>query len=394
MSVFARLFQRDGQENEDRLDPPGSAPLPAPPAARRLTPAPPPSVPRESAPPVPVPPPLPRRAAPATPAPAVAQLAVPANELASSVDEAFQDILAPVRTRSASSSAREAVTPGVSTAADLAALHATYAELAVEYCAPVRNVMIEVRWGEPPTVWLELVRSALASLRTMAGQVALPALASALDRFNATVTEAIAAGESVVGTESRRRLLEAYAPLPLCLPRAFDLEGERDRREPIILRSLLQLVPEVGPFHVEKFFSAGLTRLDAIGKARPEEIAVVTGLASPLAAQIVDLLRTERSLAAADPSEERKRLGTLVAQLADEHVAQARAAAGWSAEHRSDKRRWRRRREQTLLRIKISLARLGEVERVERLERLPFARKIEELDGLLRAAPPERRGNG
>src|SRR5687768_4075526 len=121
MSVFARLFQRDGEETEGRIDPPGSQPLPAPPAARRLPAAPPPpSVPRESALSVPVPPPLPRRTAPATPAPAVAQLAVPANELASSVDEAFQDILAPVRTRSAPSSGKEAVTPGLSTAADLA----------------------------------------------------------------------------------------------------------------------------------------------------------------------------------------------------------------------------------------------------------------------------------
>src|SRR5205823_735521 len=238
---------------------------------------------------------------------------------------------------------------------------ATYAELAVEYCAPVRNVMIEVRWGELPTLWLEFVRSALVSLRAMADQIELPALVSALDRFGAAVDAAIASGEAVVGAGNRQRLLEAYAALPACLPRAFDLEAERDRREPIILRSLLQLVPEVGPLEVEKLLSAGLTRLEVIGQARPEEIAAVTGIPTALAGQIVELLRAERALASADPVEERRRLGDLVAQLADEHLAQARAAAGWSAESRVEKRRWRRQRERTLLRIKISLARLGEV---------------------------------
>jgi hypothetical protein len=343
--------------------------------------------------PVPIPPPLPARAAPVPPPPPeVSPLAVPAAELASSVDEAFAGILAPAR--SAPAPEAEVSSPGVSTPADLAALHATYAALAVDYCAPVRNVMLEVRWGQPPTLWLEFVRSALVSLRAMADQVELRALAVALDRFNAAVNAAIASGEPVLGAERRQQLLEAYAELPLCLPRAFDLEEERDRREPIILRSLLQLVPDLGPLEVEKFLSAGLSRLEAIAKASPEEIAAVTGIPLALVRQILDLLRSERALAAADPAEERKRLATLVAQLADEHLAQARAADGWSPEHRAEKRRWRRQRERTLLRIKISLARLGEVERVDRLDRLPFAGKIEEVDRLLRAAPPGRRPNG
>jgi hypothetical protein len=262
--------------------------------------------------------------------------------------------------------------------------------------------MIEVRWGEPPVLWLEFVRSALGALRAMAAEVELPALATALDRFNAAVGAAIASGEAVVGAERRQLLLEAYADLPRCLPRAFDLDGERDRREPIILRCLLMLVPDVMPLTVERFFSAGLTRLEAIARARPEEVAAVTSIVPPLAEKILELVRAERALAAADPAEERKRLGALVAQLAEEHRELERASAGWTAESKADKRRWRRQRERTLLRIKISLARLGEVERHDRLERLPFSRKIEELEGLLRApvAPPaparpaERAGAG
>jgi hypothetical protein len=320
-----------------------------------------------------------------TPAATAIVVAMPPDEVAASVEEAFDQLVAPAR--SSGSPAEQPASPGTSTAADLAALHATYAELAVEHCAPVRNVMIEVRWGEPPTLWLQFVRSALTSLRAMAAQIELPSLTAALDRFGSAVDDAIASAEAVIGGERREQLLEAYAQLPVCLPRAFDLEGERDRREPIILRSLLLLVPNVAPLVVDKFFSAGLTRLEQIGKARPDEIAAVTGIGESLAGEILALVRAERRLATADPAEERSRLGTLVNQLADQHRAQDRAAAGWSAESRAEKRHWRRQRATTLLRIKISLARLGEVDRVDRLEHLPFTRKIEELEKLLRAAP-------
>ena len=393
MSVFARLFQREGEEN-DESPVPGPSIQPAPSPAPSATPL--PAAPSPGSPPPPlVPPPLPApRAKPVSAPPAVPalQVAVPAHELVSSVDRAFDDLLAPPP--AATAPARQAIAPGISTAADLAALHATYAELAVEYCAPVRNVMIEVRWGEPPVLWLEVVRSALVSLRAMAAQVDLPALAAALDRFNDAVKTAIASGEPVVGPQRREQLLEAYAQLPVCLPRAFDLEGERDRREPIILRSLLLLVPDLGPLTVERFFSAGLNRIETIAKASPEEVAAVTGIAVPLAAEILAQVRAERTLAAGDPAEELRRLGALAAQLAEEHLAQARAAAGWSAESRTEKRRWRGQRERTLLRIKISLARLGEVERIERLDCLPFARKIEDLESLLRAAPPNTGARG
>jgi hypothetical protein len=362
-------------------------------AARRLTPAPaPPAPPSASPPPLRPggPPKLPRSAAPvaAAPAPvaAAAAVAVPAAELAASLDKAFDALVAPAPAGPARTDAG-AVVPGKSTAADIAALHATYAELAVEYCAPVRNVMIEVRWGEPPVAWLEFVRSPLASLRAMADQVGLQALAAALDHFTAAVDSALASGEPLVSAERRQLLLEAYADLPACLPRAFELEGERSRREPIILRSLLMLVPQVVPLDVEKFLAAGLTSLEAIARARPEEIAAVTGLAAPVAAEIVELMRTEGTLAAVDAAEERKRLAALVSQLAAEHLALERAAAGWSAECQTEKRRLRRQRAQTLLRIKMSLARLGDVDRVDRLERLPFSRKIEALNSAIGRGP-------
>jgi hypothetical protein len=316
----------------------------------------------------PVPPALPRR----PPAP---PLAAPRAEVEDSIDRAFDHLVAPAKAAGAK--------PATS-AADLAELQGTYLELAVAYCAPVRNVMLEVRFGEPPMLWLEQVGSALRALRAMSVEVELGALAAALEGFNGAVAAALASGEATVIGQHREALLAAYAPLCAALPRAFDLEGERDRREPIILRALLRLVPGLSPLAVDRFFSAGLGRLDAIAQARAEELAAVTGLDAALAGQVVEQVRAERSLTA-DLGQERQRLGALTARLGEEQRAFEQAAAGWSAERQTDKRRWRRQREQSWLRIEISLARLGEAERLERLERLPYARRLEALDGFLRA---------
>ena len=109
---------------------------------------------------------------------------------------------------------------------------------------------------------------------------------------------------------------------------------------------------------------------------------MVTGLDRAVAAQVLELVRAEGALAG-DAGPERQRLAALIARMEQEHRALEKAAAGWSAENQAEKRRYRRQREQSWLRIKISLARLGEADRLERLERLPFARKIEALESYL-----------
>ena len=68
-------------------------------------------------------------------------------------------------------------------AADEAALRATFEELAVAHVTVLRNAMLEVRWGEAQASWLELGRPALKSLRGMAAEVGHTALVAALDGF-------------------------------------------------------------------------------------------------------------------------------------------------------------------------------------------------------------------
>jgi hypothetical protein len=92
-------------------------------------------------------------------------------------------------------------------------------------------------------------------------------------------------------------------------------------------------------------------------------------------------------MTALDPREAVAELEALVAGLRDRHAAFEHAARGWSDASRDDKRRLRHEREVFFLRIKITLARLGEVARVLHLEKLPFAGRIEALEQLLLSGP-------
>ena len=148
----------------------------------------------------------------------------------------------------------------------------------------LRNAMLEVRWGEAQASWLELGVPALKSLRAMAAEVGHTALVAALDGFVGALQAVLEPGQppEVTGS-SRDTLLAAYAPLATCLPRAFALEGERDRREPIVVRALLEQVADLEPLMVDKLMAAGLGTLAALFAARADEIAAVTGIPDAIA---------------------------------------------------------------------------------------------------------------
>jgi hypothetical protein len=291
---------------------------------------------------------------------------------------------------------------GTSTAADQAAVRATFEDLAVPFVADVRSVMMELRWGEVQTSWFELVRPVLKSLKKMAEPVGQTAMIEAIDRFDAALEQALAPGQPATpSAPSREALLEAYEPLRTCLPRAFELEGERDRREPLIVRALLDQVSGLEPLMIDKIMAAGFGKLSALIAARADEIAAVTGIPDVIAAATVARVQafrraTPAGLATVDRGETIRDLGRLLELLRTQHVAFEEVSRGWSEKDRSTKRVRRKERQQTLLQITIELARLGEVDLALRLDKLPFGKKIDELDRMIRqaalSAPTKTRG--
>ncbi len=73
-------------------------------------------------------------------------------------------------------------------------------------------------------------------------------------------------------------------------------------------------------------------------------------------------------------------------RLRTEHDAYERASESWSRDAAEKKKELRKAREQTLLDIRVELARLGEVDRLGQLERLSFEGKLAQLESFLEDA--------
>ena len=84
------------------------------------------------------------------------------------------------------------------------------------------------------------------------------------------------------------------------------------------------------------------------------------------------------------------------AELGADHQAFEEAARGWSEADRESKKRARRKRDVDFARVTIALARLGEVDFAVYLQKLPFQRRLEELEALAgrlaASAAPARAG--
>jgi hypothetical protein len=125
------------------------------------------------------------------------------------------------------------------------------------------------------------------------------------------------------------------------------------------------------------------------------EVAAVTGLRSELATAIVEQFRSYRATAksavsAPDPQVELRHLGDLLIMLSLQNDDFTRASAEWSDEAQHRKRQLRKQREQTFQQIKVTLARLGEREQLQRLEKLSFQDRIATIDRYLSSQQPAR----
>ncbi len=267
---------------------------------------------------------------------------------------------------------------GVSSASDLAAAKAIFDELAVAHVAQVRAVMLELQQGEIAPSWIESSKPALRSLRAMAGQMELSPLCEALDGFCDGVDRAVA----------RDELIRRYQRLIELIPAAFELDAERDRREPIIVESLLRQVAGVESGTIAKLRAVGLDRLDTLLRASAAEMAAASGIRREVAAAIAARLSAYRTaspatVAAPDVGAAHRELRELVAALHQQHDDFERASRAWSDQARDAKRTARRDRDRTFLQIRVVLARLGEHDRIARLDKAAFAERLADLDRLV-----------
>jgi hypothetical protein len=367
---------------------PAKATAAATPAAS--APAPPPVVAKP--PDKPAPPPA-AAEAPETPAPdpaapvALADASVSdlLNSILERVDQIGNDAGDQASNGNGGGNGNGAAAHGTSSDSDLSAVRATFEALAGEHLFQVRGMLAEARIGRATAAWISPAQSEVRSLRRMAAEVEVPGLAQALAEVESALDEARRAGVAMLEGGPNDRLLDAGARLRRVLPAAFATEDDNDRRQAIIVQALLQQSQSVDDWTVERLFAAGLNRLDRLLLGRADEIAAAAGVAPAVAAEIAAGVASYKQqggglVAALDRGAELRKLAGIVSELSEVQQAFDRASSGWSEQDRTAKRRLRRRRETVYARVRLALARLGELERLARLEQLPFQRKIEELE--------------
>ena len=274
---------------------------------------------------------------------------------------------------------------------DLAEVRSLFAQLAANHVRQVRDFMIDLRWSDATVDWIGICDPALKSLRRAADKLELAELCRALDHFSETLNEKRDLGARTIDGDWRTAILASYQELSAVMPQAFALDLDRSQREAVILQSLLLQVPDVKKVTLDKLYAAGLTTLEAMLLATAGDVAATTGIDEALAARIVLRFREyKEQLKTAVPdatrAQEREKVAVLTARLRREHAAFESASKGWTREADEKKKELRKARAQTLLDIQVILARLGEVERLKEIERLPFDRKLTRLESFLEEA--------
>jgi hypothetical protein len=240
----------------------------------------------------------------------------------------------------------------------------------------------------------------VTSLRRAAGRLEIPELTEALDGFGAGLRRALDGddpGRTIAGA-TKDQLLASYQLLVDALPQAFALDRDKSQREAVIIQSLCLSVPDVRKVTIDKLHAAGLTSLATLFDAKAEEVSQVAGIPIALAQRIVERFQAyRRELANASPQDaraaERERLAALTAQLTDQHKGYEEAAGGWAPDSKAKKRDLFRAREETWLAISLLLARFGEVERLQGIEKVPFAARIAQLSDYLEEAATKYRAD-
>jgi hypothetical protein len=274
---------------------------------------------------------------------------------------------------------------------DLSEVRNLFAQLAANHVRPVRDFLMDLRWGEANVEWIDVCEPSLKSLRRAAEKLELGELCTALDAFSAALSAARTAGTRTIEGDRRAALIAGHDKLAEVMPQAFALDSERSQRETVILQSLLLQVPEVKKVTTDKLYAAGLTTLEAMLLANPGDLAATTGIDLPIATRIVNRFREYHAqmkarVPDATHAPERQRLAELTTRLRREHDEYEAAARSWSPEASEKKKELRSVRTRTLLEIQVLLARLGEIGRLKELDRLPFDRKLTELESFLEEA--------
>ncbi len=275
-------------------------------------------------------------------------------------------------------------------ATDEAATKELFAGIAANYSRPVKNFIHELKGGTATKEWIEICRPVMSSIIDAAESMELSDVAKCMADFDEALSMAQSEDGAELQGEGRELLLSIYDELIEILPEAFLLGDDDNRREAIIMHSLLRQIPDVGYVTIEKLYGAGLSSMSTLFLATEDDMAVTTGVPKLLCERICRKIqshkeRLENSSPEALKELHLERLIELVSELRKHHD-QFRVAC---EDDRHDptlaavKRESRCTRQACALKINVLLAEMGELDLVEQIQKLAFERRIEKLDAYI-----------
>jgi hypothetical protein len=279
---------------------------------------------------------------------------------------------------------------------DLGPVRELFSELAANHMRHVRDFMIDVKWGEVTRDWINICLPPVRTLRRAAERLELKELEIALGKLALELDKSNAAGGQMLDGTEKQRLLEAYGALVDIMPQAFALDRDKTQREAVIVQALLLQIPDVRKVTIDKLHAAGLTSLTVLFEANANDISHVAGIPHEVAERIVQRVDAYRNeLKSSSPTDaraaERERLAQLATELKKHHEGYEKAANGWGADSKKQKREHFLGREEAWLEISVLLARFGEVDRLQGIEKVPFAQRIAQLSDYLEEAADKYR---
>ena len=278
---------------------------------------------------------------------------------------------------------------------DHSGLQEMFDQMVAMHLRPVRDLMLEVRWGQAPTSWVSHCRQALSAVQTAATELKRDELTQELRAFADELDAASKDGSATISEDRGKRLLERFSPIAPLAPELLSLDDEQQRREPVLVRSLLLQVPDVEHVTIGRLFAAGLSTMKGLFEASADDMAMTTGVPRHLTDRIMEKVEEYRgefgsTAAAPDPRAEIDRLRAVLERLREVQKAYEAAAGSWDRKAILEKRRLQKERVALLLRVAVLFARLGETQRLDRMERAPVEARLEIVADFLANDAPQR----
>lgn len=278
---------------------------------------------------------------------------------------------------------------------DLTEARALFDAMVVEHARPVRDFMIEVRLGEPLRAWVDFSMPAIRAILRSAQGMGIGEFAEKIQSFMKALEFAQSGSDRLVRGQVRQAIIDTYSELTAYMPAAFALEQESNRRESVIVHSLLMQVPGLHKVGIDRIYGAGLTSLALFYVARPSDISELTGISVELAQSVVARFRDYRKRTESlSPEHNRAAELAALSELANTLERVVGEYDGQPAGNVGDakKRELRRVRGDAMIEIGLQLARLGEVDRLREIEKLPFAARAASVRVFVAEAQKQGRG--